>query len=326
MRKLLLPFLSLLLVFCFSQPSKATTHVFDTSDNQFDAGVDNQGWWSGTRVASDTNANYAAGRDHNAHVLRNFFTFDLSSLAETAVSVTLQVRRYNYASATNQPSQTIEFFDVSTDAATLNNNVATSAAIFDDLGTGKSYGAFVVSQTGGSVDVLNFSLNADAVADINAAAGGWFSIGGTNVSIGAAGRELLFESSSGLDVQRLVVETAPATAGAVPDGGTVPGTPLTVSHGTAGSLVLAWGASCVSTDDDYAVYEGTLGDFTSHVPVACGTGGAMTVIVTPMADSAYYLVVPTNGVSEGSLGRDSGGAERSQGPTTCYALNVYSCS
>jgi hypothetical protein len=116
-----------------------------------------------------------------------------------------------------------------------------------------------------------------------------------------------------------------AAAGAVPDGRTVPGTPLTVSHGTTGSLVLAWGASCVSTDDDYAVYEGTLGDFTSHARAVCSTGGATTLSLTPMVGSAYYLVVPTNGVSEGSHGRDGGGAERLPGATTCFPLNVSSC-
>jgi hypothetical protein len=52
----------------------AASITFNTSDSQFDAGVDNQGWWSATRSASDSNANYAVGDDVNGDVLRNFFT------------------------------------------------------------------------------------------------------------------------------------------------------------------------------------------------------------------------------------------------------------
>jgi len=118
---------------------------------------------------------------------------------------------------------------------------------------------------------------------------------------------------------------AAGAAGAVPNGGDVPGVPLTLRTETDGTLVLDWGASCMSTDDDYAVYEGPLGSFTSHSPVTCSTAGSTTWTLTPATESSYYLVSPSNGVSEGSHGKDSSGSERPPGPTTCFPLNVGDC-
>jgi hypothetical protein len=55
--------------------------------------------------------------------------------------------------------------------------VGTSQVIFDDLGSGTSFGSFPVP-TGGASDVLSFPLNSAGVAAYNAARGGFFSIGG----------------------------------------------------------------------------------------------------------------------------------------------------
>src|SRR6185369_9514459 len=63
-------------------------------------------------------------------------------------------------------------------------------------------------------------------------------------------------------------ENAPVCLGA----GSVPGG-LTVERAGA-DLVLRWDASCAPADDDYAIYEGTLGRFAAHVPRECTTGGA----------------------------------------------------
>ncbi|MDC0937224.1 hypothetical protein OAS39_13145 [Pirellulales bacterium] len=175
------------------------TAIFNTSDSRFDAGVDNQGWWSDTRNANNSSDNYALGSTG-----RNFFTFDLGSLAGTVASATLELRRYSY---TGNATETIEFFDVSTDAATLNNNTGTSVAIYDDLGTGTSYGQFEVSNIGSSFELLHFHLNAAAVADINGASGGFFSIGGSLTT--NDGDDFVFGQSNGDGIQRLVVEVVP---------------------------------------------------------------------------------------------------------------------
>ena len=120
-------------------------------------------------------------------------------------------------------------------------------------------------------------------------------------------------------------------AGAVPDGLRVPGIPLALAHSSvAGDLDLLWGASCVQTDDDYAVYEGVLGDFTSHVPVGipdCTTGGATTTTITPSAGDRYYLVVPqllSEGI-EGSYGFASDGTPRTPSLSACGLQVVCEC-
>jgi hypothetical protein len=100
---------------------------------------------------------------------------------------------------------------------------------------------------------------------------------------------------------------------------------LTVNPATGGDLVLNWGASCLSTDVDYVVYEGPLGSFSSYSWVTCSTGGTTTWTLSPSTGSQFYLVVPTNGVSEGSHGRDGSGAERPVGSATCFPLNYGGC-
>lgn len=102
----------------------------------------------------------------------------------------------------------------------------------------------------------------------------------------------------------------PAGSGAVPDGVSVPGTPLTISRDPGGDLTLSWGSSCSASDSDYEIYEGTLGIFYGHAPVVCTTGGATTATFTPSAGNRYYLVIPTDGNVEGSHGVDSALVER----------------
>jgi Zn-dependent metalloprotease len=126
-------------------------------------------------------------------------------------------------------------------------------------------------------------------------------------------------------VDNLLVCTGVTAAGAVPDGHTVGGTPLLVGKSGPDSILLAWEESCVGSDGDYAVYEGALGDFTSHLPKQCSTGGDTSSVIEPSAASAYYLVVPRNTGREGSYGTDSEGVERNQGAAACLAQSVTGC-
>jgi hypothetical protein len=112
-------------------------------------------------------------------------------------------------------------------------------------------------------------------------------------------------------------------SGAVPDGGVVPGTPLTVRL-TTGNLTLSWGASCAIGDSDYEVYEGALvSPFVyNHAQRLCTTGGATTATFAAPAGNAYYLVVPKNAVSEGSYGRASSGDELPRGAPACLPQQI----
>jgi hypothetical protein len=90
-------------------------------------------------------------------------------------------------------------------------------------------------------------------------------------------------------------------------------------------LVLEWGASCTASDDDYEVYEGTLGAFYSHVPKLCSTGGALSATIPADVGDHYYLVVPRNVAFEGSYGKASNGVERPAGSTSCSTASLASC-
>jgi hypothetical protein len=149
----------------------------------------NQGWWSPTDGNSLGNDNYIVGTltSVGPFDFNDFFTFDVSSLSgQTVTGAVLSVVPFLVTSDTGRSQQIVSFFDVVTDATTLNdisNNP--NAAIFADLGSGTLYGTYAFPIEYDPVNYTNVTLNASAVADINAAIGAittgpeFFSIGGT---------------------------------------------------------------------------------------------------------------------------------------------------
>jgi hypothetical protein len=141
-------------------------------------------------------------------VWRNFFSFNLASLNlsnQQIVSATLQLRKYSYGGS--DPSETVQFFDVSTAASVLNNNTGTSVPIFNDLGSGASYGSVAVTSGGITTDTVSVSLNGAALAAIAGSAGGYFSIGGSCTTCSTG--QNVFAASSATGDQLLVIQTAP---------------------------------------------------------------------------------------------------------------------
>ena len=192
----------------FAPAASAASYTFDTSSSAFTPGYDNQGWWSATLPNYDTNTAYTAGYSSTSAV-RGFLTFDLGALDlanQQIASATLQLRKY-YVEGTDA-SESVAFYDVSTPAQVLNNNVGSSAAIFDDLGSGKGYGSVTVNKAGPTTDIVSYSLGAAALTDIAAAAGGYFSIGASCFTCTAG--QSVFSVSSSTGMQRLVLETIPA--------------------------------------------------------------------------------------------------------------------
>ncbi len=104
-----------------------------------------------------------------------------------------------------------------------------------------------------------------------------------------------------------------------------PGVPLTLDKAGGNELTLSWGMSCLTQDADYEIYEGTIGNFDSHEQFLCSTAGQTTLSVSPAGGDTYYLVVPTNGLAEGSHGVDGAGDERSQGLSPCLPQDVLQC-
>jgi hypothetical protein len=115
------------------------------------------------------------------------------------------------------------------------------------------------------------------------------------------------------------------TAGQVPDGNDLPGSQLRVDSGSGGDLDLTWEVSCLAGDVDFAIYEGTLGDFASHLPKTCSTSGATSASITPASGSRYYLVVPLSTNREGSYGTAGAGVERAPGSPACLPQSIGAC-
>jgi len=180
--------------------------TFLTSTSPFNPGTNNSGWWSATLFNITTNDNYLVGvlgGVPNDFFLNDFFTFFIPSAVGTITSASLSAPRGGDgggASTTGVPF-TYFLFDVNTPAAILNANTGTSAAIFNDLGSGVSYGSILVSNLF-TPDPLVITLNASAIAAINSSRGEFFTIGGTLTPIPEPSSLLLLGLGLGLGIVR----------------------------------------------------------------------------------------------------------------------------
>lgn len=183
-------------------------------------------------------------------------------------------------------------------------------------------GGIGVSSTGiqpipaeGDFSLVSTSLDADASHDGQAIVIALYAWPGTELDPdqppGASG------SIADFDDVRL--ESSPTVA---PGAGRV--SQLLLGKTPAGEMSLAWQASCSTAADDYAVFSGALGSFTSHSRDVCSTAGMTTAVVPVPGDDRYYLIVPLDGTDEGSYGTDGNGDERIAGIVTCGTQNIGS--
>jgi hypothetical protein len=133
--------------------------------------------------------------------------------------------------------------------------------------------------------------------------------------------EVLFE---GQTYVRQFTIGPPDASGRVPQY-TVQGDLLQLDKVGGDELHLTWGVSCIQSDADFAIYEGSIGDFTSHVRIMCSTGGATETNLIPNSGDRYFLVAPRNNDREGSLGKDSDGTLRPEGLLVCAERLVLDC-
>lgn len=160
----------------FASSAYALNITFNTSDSQLTSGNDNQGYYTYGGGSDADNDNYSVGTTGS---LRNFFSCDLSGLSSPVTSATLKLRAGRNNWSLGDAASTLDFYDVSTDVNTLNSGVkgAAAAPIYRDLGPGDLYALFLL---GSGFDlsftdenaILEYVLNATAIADINSAAGG----------------------------------------------------------------------------------------------------------------------------------------------------------
>jgi hypothetical protein len=125
-----------------------------------------QGWFSPNAsndgAGPDFNTNYITG-SYGGSLWNNFFVFDLSQIQGTVVSAALGVTN---GTLYNGPL-TYNLWDVTTPVGLLYDGLSPNAAIYNDLGSGISYGSFALTDTNFS-DIDNFALDAAAIAEINA--------------------------------------------------------------------------------------------------------------------------------------------------------------
>ena len=120
------------------------------------------------------------------------------------------------------------------------------------------------------------------------------------------------------------VSVPPVVGGSVSDGSG--DAPLNLRKLPNGSVRLFWSDSCAAGDFDFGIYSGPLNDLAALAPLQCSTSGATFATIVPAAGDVFFLVVPNNGIIEGSYGRDDQGAERAVSLTACYAQLLTGCS
>jgi hypothetical protein len=184
----LMLFVSLLLLYCipahssmlFGQSGGTTQTLtvttgtgvvsFSTGTSQVLPGVPNQGWWMNGDAHGAGNPNYVTMDG----AFRNFFSFDLSGLSGGITAAVLSINTVD--TTFDGLPVTYSLYSVSTPVATLVNTNGTPG-VYADLGSGTRYASYGVSVY--PATTMDISLNAAALADINSAAGQFFSIGGS---------------------------------------------------------------------------------------------------------------------------------------------------
>jgi hypothetical protein len=154
--------------------------------------------------------------DNTAGTFRDFFVFDLSGITDTITAAKLRIFNDDggYQGARNSMN-TYTLFDVTSDIDKVTTSHAAGSdegkGIYNDLGTGTTYGSRIVS-AGASLNnaVVEILVNSDGVAALDAATGK-FAFGGAITTL--SGTETvntgMFFHSPQNGVKQLVLTTAP---------------------------------------------------------------------------------------------------------------------
>jgi hypothetical protein len=162
------------------------------------------GWYSLEVSHTPGNKNYIAGTSFQTggelHY-RNFFVFDLSGVTGTVTSA--QIQLFTYVSDSLPGTYTL--YDVVTPISILQTTVGIDPAIYDDLGTGVSYGSITISSEN-NFSIITFDLNSAAIAALQSNSGSLFAVGGH-----FDGRGVVFGGSD-FDIRnRIILQTSNGT-------------------------------------------------------------------------------------------------------------------
>lgn len=231
-RMLVIPFLFAVL-FSFQGNVQASILTLDAVDS---------GWYDTTGEHTAVNANYLTGLCGAAcpsHPTehRGFWVFDLSAVTDPITSAVLNLFNPDYNSV--DASEILAIVDISTPIAQLTAGGTGLTAIFDDLGTGTTYGTAAATSADDN-QTIGITLNSFAIQDLNNASG-LFGFGGYLTTLQPSLVQFLFGGSSGTSLRQLRLEIQdPVTQNPPPGASSVP-EPSTLVLGLAG-LVLALAA------------------------------------------------------------------------------------
>ncbi|MFO0815773.1 MAG: S8 family serine peptidase [Gemmatales bacterium] len=175
------------------------------------------GWYNSTGFHDPINENYIVGQASSTLQYRDWFVFDVPVATGPITAARLEL--YNPSSTVNDgngyispdASETYALYDVTTPVSTLRAGGSGLTGIYDDLGTGVSYGSVTVTAaSNGTFIVIN--LNAAGIAAVSAAQGGQLAMGGALTTLGGSATQHLYAYTRNGMTRRLVI-TPSSTAG-----------------------------------------------------------------------------------------------------------------
>lgn len=194
-----------------------------------------QGWYDETGFHDPSNTNVFLGAFGGYPLTRNFFVFQLPTLAGPVTGATLEI--YNagvdpfdpdskgYFSP--DPFETVVLYDVTTPLSGLVSGLGGTSA-YQDLGTGTVFSSATLTNADNG-KWIPFALNADFLALLNTAPA-QFALGGRLSTLGdPSGYEFVFGSAAESPLARLTLQT-----------GTVPVVPVPepATYGLLGALIV----------------------------------------------------------------------------------------
>lgn len=176
----------------------------DCPVSQVVLGAVERGWWrdDGEHVAANDNT-FTGYLSQTGFTHNSYFIFDLSGVSGTVVGAELWLEVEDYNS--NDPSELLSVWDVSTPAATLEASGTGQVQIFTDLMSGTQYGSATFVQADEET-VKTIVLDAQATIDINAALGSDWSVGlHDDTMAGTASQWIRFSAQSEPRIHYLVL-------------------------------------------------------------------------------------------------------------------------
>jgi hypothetical protein len=226
--------------------SPATAQTFDATG---------RGWFNSTGAHTATNLTAFVGQGSGTTRFRGFFVFDLTALGQPVGSALLRLELEAFLGP--DASEVFAVYDVSTSPDQLLLTQTGRTDVYADLGTGVAYAVGVASpaQVG---TVLELPLSEEAVAALNAAAGGPFAIGVSveSLRLPSGSEGVRFSLTNEPRVHQLVLtealpepptlEVAPVLAGMVPPS----------EHAVTAQLMDPAGTPVAGAPVDFAVTSG----------------------------------------------------------------------